>query len=243
MFNNNIDDLDNNCKQLLDLLNSNDLATRSQQIDLVYEIYDSGNDVHVQLLSVLLYRHSDLDIQMSAVDGLIFELLLESRNNNISDSINILLPNGIVELKSAHHIDYLPLQKLLVNKQFQKADTVTHRLLCNLSQITGHHSRNWLYFTDVGRLPVVDLLTIDSLWQIHSGGLFGLSVQKSIWLSTNSNWDKFWAKIGWKVNNVNCRYPHEFVWSIDAPAGHLPLCNQLRGVQVLAALFNHPAFL
>nr|YP_009313829.1 Hypothetical protein ycf53 [Hommersandiophycus borowitzkae]SCW22083.1 Hypothetical protein ycf53 [Hommersandiophycus borowitzkae] len=244
MFNlTNIDDLDDNCKILLDMLNENDIIPQSQQSDLVYEIYDRGGEYHVQLLSILLHRYYDVSIQINSIDGLVFELLLQSNNSKVSHEMKTRLSCGIVDLKSDFDIDYLPLQKLLLSKQFQKADALTHVLFCSLSQITGNHSRNWLYFTDIMRLPSVDLHTIDQLWQIHSGGLFGLSVQKRIWLSTNSNWESFWAKIGWKVNDINCRYPQEFIWNIDAPAGHLPLFNQLRGVQVLAALFQHPAFL
>nr|YP_009314441.1 Hypothetical protein ycf53 [Liagoropsis maxima]SCW22695.1 Hypothetical protein ycf53 [Liagoropsis maxima] len=238
-----MDDLDENFQTLLTLLSLNDDALRSQQLSLVNQIYNSGCNTHNQLLSVLLSRYFDDSIEVNCIDGLIFELLLKSRDDDINSMLKQNLPHGIVPLKSDIDIDYFPLQQLLVAKQFQQADKLTQVLLCNLSQLLGQHKRQWLYFTDICILPIVDLRTIDKLWQVHSEGLFGLSVQRSIWLSTNSNWEKFWTKIGWKVNNVSCRYPQEFTWNITAPAGHLPLFNQLRGVQVLAALFAHPAWI
>jgi hypothetical protein len=61
-------------------------------------------------------------------------------------------------------------------------------------------------------------------------------------LYNNKNWDKFWHAIGWKINKRNIRYPQEFIWNNNAPKGHLPLFNQIRGVQVLASLFVHPAW-
>nr|YP_009313625.1 Hypothetical protein ycf53 [Helminthocladia australis]SCW21879.1 Hypothetical protein ycf53 [Helminthocladia australis] len=236
------DNLEGKCEYLIYLINTDDVTTYSTQMDLVHEIYQVGESAQIQLLAILLDRYNAKTIIMNSVDGTIFELLLKSNNPAIKDKLNQYLSNGIVKLISDYDINYLPLQKLLLCKQFQKADMLTQSLLCNLSQKAGHHNRPWLYFTDVRSLPTVDLRTIDQLWQVHSEGLFGLSVQKRIWLSTNSNWERFWTKIGWKVNNVSCRYPQEFIWNMTAPEGHLPLFNQLRGVQVLAALFDHPAF-
>nr|YP_010873094.1 hypothetical protein ycf53 [Nemalion vermiculare]WGV34366.1 hypothetical protein ycf53 [Nemalion vermiculare] len=221
---------------------SGNSSLKSQQFALIHEIYSTGYNGQKQLLSVLLSRQDDPFVQISDVDGLIFELLRESKYNSILNDLNKFLASGIVALNSAVGIDYSPLQQLLVTKQFQSADKLTQVLLCNLSQVNGRHDRKWLYFTDISLMPTTDLLTIDKLWQVHSQGLFGLSVQRDIWLSTNSDWETFWSKIGWKVNNVNCRYPNEFVWNVTAPPGHLPLFNQLRGVQVLAALFTHPAW-
>nr|YP_009315058.1 Hypothetical protein ycf53 [Titanophycus setchellii]SCW23513.1 Hypothetical protein ycf53 [Titanophycus setchellii] len=238
----NVENLDDDCKELLDLLNKSDLNLSEQKINLINKIYHKDKGLHHQLLSILLYRYYDSNTVLGTIDSFVFELLGNSDSPIINDEISKHFPQGIVNLRSEYGIDYLPLQKLLVTKSFQEADTLTHLLLCQLSQIIGNHTRQWLYFTDINRFPCADLHTIDQLWQIHSGGLFGLSVQKRIWLSSGSDWEIFWSKIGWKVDNVNCRYPQGFVWNINAPEGHLPLFNQLRGVQVLAALFEHPAF-
>ena len=74
---------------------------------------------------------------------------------------------------------------------------------------------------------------------MYSRGKFGFSIQRKIWLTHQCKWNLFWQTIGWTKQDIPCRYPTEFIWTIDAPKGHLPLFNQLRGVQVLSALFNH----
>jgi hypothetical protein len=47
--------------------------------------------------------------------------------------------------------------------------------------------------------------------------------------------------LGWKDGGLWTRYPGSFQWSIDAPEGHMPLVNQLRGVRLMDALLRHPA--
>lgn len=146
-----------------------------------------------------------------------------------------------VPLDSERQIDYAPLQQLLAEQQFEAADTLTRELLCQLGG-EGAVARKWLYFTEVDNIPVTDLQTIDRLWVAYSDGKFGFSVQRKLWLGTGKNWDKLWPKMGWKNGNSWTRYPQGFTWSLDAPKGHLPLSNQLRGVRVIAALFAHPAW-
>nr|YP_009314852.1 Hypothetical protein ycf53 [Scinaia undulata]SCW23307.1 Hypothetical protein ycf53 [Scinaia undulata] len=231
-----------NCQRLCELFQSDDSYAKRRQLDLVDKIFSMGQKGQNELLSLLLDRYDYKNNQIDCVDGLIFELLSGSDDINIRNILENRIGGTIIPLKSVMGIDYKPLQHLLVTKQFQEADQLTQLTLCTLAQASNDHTRSWLYFTDIANMPAVDLFTVDRLWQVHSRGLFGLSIQRQIWLSTNSNWEKFWHKIGWKVNNANCRYPQDFIWNITAPAGHLPLFNQLRGVQVLAALFEHPAW-
>ncbi len=147
----------------------------------------------------------------------------------------------IVLLKSERNIDYTSLETLLKAQDFQAADKVTLEKLCELAGIEAGQ-RNWLYFTEVENFPVTDLQTIDRLWLNYSEGKFGFSVQREIWLSLGKNWEKLWPKIGWKSGNNWTRYPHQFIWDLSAPKGHLPLSNQLRGVRVMASLLSHPAW-
>ena len=102
-----------------------------------------------------------------------------------------------------------------------------------------NNKKNWLYFTDIQFLPKQDLFILDKLWKIYSKGKFGFSIQKKIWVYNNKKWDKFWEKINWISNGVMRRYPNDFVWTVDAPEGHLPLFNQLRGTQTLSYLFRN----
>jgi len=149
---------------------------------------------------------------------------------------------GIVLLKSERNIDYTELEQLLQAQDFQAADHLTLRLLCELAGSEARQ-RKWLYFTEVENFPITDLQTINNLWLNYSEGKFGFSIQREMWLSLGKKWDKFWPKIGWKAGNNWTRYPHEFIWDLSAaPKGHLPLSNQLRGVRVIASLLSHPAW-
>lgn len=150
-------------------------------------------------------------------------------------------PTGVVPLRSERSLDYQPLQQLLARQQFQAADQLTLELLCQLAGPTAIR-RKWLYFTEVDSFPIPDLQTINQLWWVHSEGKFGFSVQRQLWLAVGQNWEALWPKIGWKSGNKWTRYPQEFTWDLSAPKGHLPLSNQLRGVQVLNALLLHPAW-
>ena len=38
------------------------------------------------------------------------------------------------------------------------------------------------------------------------------------------------------------KWPAEFTYTTDAPKGHLPLTNCLRGTQLFKAILEHPAF-
>ncbi len=152
-----------------------------------------------------------------------------------------LYPQGIVPLRSDAGVDYQDLQQLLVTQQWLEADKLNNLKLC---EVAGEASllRKWIYFTEVSGLPIADLQTINALWVAHSGGKFGYSVQREIWLAAGKDWERFWPKLNWKDGFVWTRYPGAFVWTLDAPRGHLPLTNQLRGVQAMNALMNHPAW-
>lgn len=156
-------------------------------------------------------------------------------NNNLDEKIKRLNNDSI--------IDYCPLQKLLIQKKFQEADKLTQNYLCQLAKnYGGAKQRKWLYFTDISLLPSKDLYIIDLLWRSYSDNRFGFSIQRKIWLANNSNWQILWEKIGWTNQGVMKRYPEEFLWHTNAPQGHLPLFNQLRGKQTLNALFEHIAW-
>nr|YP_009295864.1 hypothetical protein Schim_118 [Schimmelmannia schousboei]AOM64799.1 hypothetical protein Schim_118 [Schimmelmannia schousboei] len=210
-----------------------------KQLDLIQQILGKGEVGQKALLDILIDRHLDKTQELVLLDGILFEFLISINIDKIQNSLTTYFPNGLVELKSSLKIDYQPLQELLISQQFQAADKLTQIHLCTLAGLNNSNSRNWLYFTDIALLPSEDLATIDLLWRIYSRGKFGFSVQRKIWLANDCNWEKLWNSIGWKHNGVACRYPEEFIWEINAPKGHLPLFNQLRGVQVLLALFQH----
>nr|YP_009257455.1 hypothetical chloroplast RF53 [Coeloseira compressa]ANH09538.1 hypothetical chloroplast RF53 [Coeloseira compressa] len=219
------------------LLRANSL---NQQLDLIDNIMTEGIFGQEALLNFLIKRLKIDKLEPSHIDGLLFQVLNKTNFNIIKKRLNFNFNSGIVEFSSELTLDYSDLQKLLIAQNFQQADKITQSYLCTLASLELQDSkkRNWLYFTDIIKIPLSDLYTIDTLWRVYSGGKFGFSVQKRIWYSCNSNWEKLWYKIGWKKAGVACRYPSEFIWTLNAPDGHLPLFNQLRGVQSLNALFN-----
>jgi len=211
-----------------------------KNIDLMIK---SSQDVHKELIKILKKRLIINNIETTVLDGLIFRKLIEKKNHHINLELNTLFPKGIINLKSSLKTDYQPLQELLINKEFQEADQLTQALLCKLTPLNKNNKRKWLYFTDIPLIPSNDLFIIDLLWKVYSNGKFGFSIQRKIWQKQNYDWDKFLDKVGWVKCGIMKRYPQEFAWTINAPQGHLPLFNQLRGKQVIYYLFKHIAWL
>ena len=138
--------------------------------------------------------------------------------------------------------DYSPLQQYLLNESFEDADRFTS---AKLRELAGEKAvkRGYVYFSEVESIPVIDLSTLNKLWIVYSRGKFGFTVQAKILDSVGGRYDKLWPRIGWKKNGIWTRYPSAFDWSIEAPNGHMPLVNQLRGVRLMDSLLNHQALI
>lgn len=210
-----------------------------QQLYWIHQICIDDTTGQEALLNLLINRRIIKNIDISCLDGVLFEILYHSKQKTIQKSLNNYFTDGLVQFNSQRSIDYQYLQNLLIKHDFQGADSFTHVLLCKLVGLDKNSRRNWLYFTDISLISSDDLQVIDLIWRIYSRDKFGFSKQRQIWLANNCNWEKLWSKIEWKREGVARRYPSEFIWNINAPQGHLPLFNQLRGVQTLSALFNH----
>lgn len=208
------------------------------QQQTIQQLANLGNDGAQVLMDFLLQRRPQLP---TWIDGTAYQALRSSDWVQVKDFLQANFPAGIVPLKSEGGIDYAQLQQLLINQDFQAADKLTLRLLCELAGDLAVQ-RKWLYFTEVERFSIADLQTIDTLWLVYSEGKFGFSVQREIWLAVGKNWEKLWSQIDWKNGNNWTRYPDEFTWNLTAPRGHLPLSNQLRGVRTIAALLSHLAW-
>lgn len=52
-------------------------------------------------------------------------------------------------------------------------------------------------FAEVKFIAEQDLQTIDALWKAASGGKFGYSVQREVWLQQSKYWSRFFKKIDW----------------------------------------------
>lgn len=207
------------------------------RLSLIDEIIKQGDNGYQFLREFLLNENTEV----TPLKGLIYQTLKETNINENQEFLQSNFPQGLVKLKSEKNIDYKELSNLLIEKKYQEADTLTRVKLCELA---GESAiiRKWVYFTEIERMPVTDLETIDLLWQTYSEGKFGYQIQRKLWLSLGKDYIQLWTKLKWKNGNKWTKYPQEFIWSLDAPMGHLPLSNQLRGVRVIDALFNHPAW-
>ena len=173
------------------------------------------------------------------VAGFILQLIHKTDDNFIKNNLNC---EDLSWFNASSEIgfDYSPLQQYLLNESFEDADRFTSS---KLRELAGEKAvkRGYVYFSEVELIPTIDLSTLDKLWIVYSRGKFGFSVQAKILDSVGGRYDKLWPRIGWKKDGVWTRYPKAFNWSIEAPNGHMPLVNQLRGVRLMDALLNHQA--
>jgi hypothetical protein len=147
---------------------------------------------------------------------------------------------GWLAVSSAAGIDYAGLQNHLMRQEFEAADRLTSE---SLRQLAGEEAvrRGYVFYSEVAAMPAVDLETLDRLWLVYSQGRFGFSVQGRLLRACGGQWERLWPRLGWKLDGRWTRYPGSFSWSLEAPDGHMPLVNQLRGVRLMDALLTHPA--
>ena len=223
-------------KYVADLLDRLRSESMRNQFQIMQEL--AAIEAGIEALMAFL---SDRTSAPSPIDGRAIQLLQAANLPKAQDFLRSKFPQGLVVSQSERGIDYSDLQALLVQQDFQAADRLTLEKMCELTGDLAFQ-RKWLYFTEVAKLPIGDLQTIDRLWRIYSEGKFGFSVQRELWLGTGKNWEALWSVIGWKSGNTWTRYPQGFTWDLTAPRGHLPLSNQLRGVRVISSLLSHSAW-
>tara|TARA_Y100000991_G_C21892548_1_gene314431 strand:+ start:29 stop:763 length:735 start_codon:yes stop_codon:yes gene_type:complete len=141
---------------------------------------------------------------------------------------------------SEQNINYDELQLKLLEQKFEDADRLTSKYLRMLAGKLAE-KRGYVFYSEVNKMSGTDLQTIDRLWSIYSTGKFGFSIQAKILNSVENKYELLWPKIGWKNDGYWTRYPNSFSWSLDAPEGHMPLINQLRGVRLMDSILRHPA--
>jgi hypothetical protein len=170
--------------------------------------------------------------------GTLIQLLL-AEDDALAQGFRQRFPEGWLAITSASGINYAPLQLALMEQRYEEADRLTSE---HLRQLAGADAvnRGYVYYSEVPPIPSVDLESIDRLWVVFSQGRFGFSVQIKLLRSLSGRWDQLWPRLGWKQGGVWTRYPSAFTWSLEAPEGHLPLVNQLRGVRLMDALLSHP---
>ena len=141
---------------------------------------------------------------------------------------------------SEANINYNELQLKLLEQKFEDADRLTSSFLRKLAGKLAEN-RGYVFYSEVNNMSCTDLQSIDRLWCIYSNGKFGFSTQAKILKSVGKNYELLWPKIGWKNDGYWTRYPNAFNWSLEAPEGHMPLINQLRGVRLMDSILRHPA--
>lgn len=147
-----------------------------------------------------------------------------------------------VELVSEMGIDYNELKELFEADEWKKADDWTRATLIKLAGEDAEE-RDWVYFSEVPTIPDADLTTLDALWRAYSGGRYGYSVQRRIWVKCKRDYAKFFKQIDWTFgeNNKYRHWPEDFLYQKDAASGHFPLTSALRGTQLMEKIFEHPA--
>jgi len=168
--------------------------------------------------------------------GWILQVLKKYKPNFFENDIY----NNWFHTNSAVNLKYKDLQLNLLKQNFEEADRLTSSYLRKLAGKVAEN-RGYVFYSEVKNIPSEDLDTIDRLWNIYSQGKFGFSNQAKLLKTVGKRYDLLWPKIGWKKDGIWTRYPSSFCWSLDAPDGHMPLVNQLRGVRLMDSILRHPS--
>lgn len=171
--------------------------------------------------------------------GALIQLLLED-NDELSASFRSRHPDGWLRTPSEQGIDHGPLQHQLMDQNFEVADRLTSEVLRRLAGAEAVR-RGYVYYSEVESMGGSDLVSLDRLWTVYSRARFGFSVQARLLRAQGGRWERLWPRLGWKSDGRWTRYPSAFTWTLEAPEGHMPLINQLRGVRLMDALLAHPA--
>ncbi len=220
-------------KDLIKQFSMGSLRQRRRLIQLVEERSNELLDIGPTLLD-------DFD---PAGDNWSVGWILQVFNRKHPEYLKKLLaskPVGWFSVASEKGLDYALLQKSLLEEKFENADRITSSCLRELAGLDAV-KRGYVFFSEVNSIATTDLETLDRLWIAYSQGRFGFSIQARLLDSLNGRYDMLWPRIGWKQEGIWTRYPNSFNWSLEAPEGHMPLVNQLRGVRLMDALLNHQA--
>lgn len=171
--------------------------------------------------------------------GTLIQLVCGADDPAAATALRARYPQGWLAVASGVGIDYGPLQQALMLEAFEAADRLTSE---HLRQLAGPAAvaRGYVYYSEVSAMAAADLESLDRLWVCYSRGRFGFSVQGRLLQACDGRWERLWPRLGWKQAGLWTRYPGSFTWSHEAPEGHMPLVNQLRGVRLMDALLQHP---
>ena len=149
---------------------------------------------------------------------------------------------------------YRELVTYLANGRWKEADQETSELMLKAAGEEAE-KRQYLKLEEIRNFPCEDLRILDHLWVTFSGGKFGFSVQKNIWVEVGGKLDfgkdveaardayeKMSDRNGWRVNTSYIGYS-DVTFNTKAPIGHLPFgrygvdgLGELRGVLGVSSL-------
>jgi hypothetical protein len=115
---------------------------------------------------VIIYCQDELGTSILVNTFLIF----------VSHSNTHINPYSHIRWQQHHLLDNAPLERY-----FKRRTNITSQFTRDaLIVLAGSKAkgRDFVYFTEVKRIPSTDLATIERLWNKFSGGKFGYSVQK-----------------------------------------------------------------
>lgn len=154
---------------------------------------------------------------------------------------------------------YHQLETYMVEGDWREADQYNYRVMI---QVLGKCFGDYFTGEDLITFPCVDLLRIDGLWVRHSGGKFGFSVQKEIYVQCGGELDgeyseqpfvRFIQAVGWckegamqydslsqLVEDEAVRGYEEFIFSSEKSGlGHLPLISRWRDDESCVCILSH----
>ncbi|MFM7877038.1 MAG: GUN4 domain-containing protein [Microcystis panniformis] len=140
---------------------------------------------------------------------------------------------------------FTQLETYLKNGQWREADEETAQLMLLIAK---REDEGWLDEESINNFPCEELRTIDKLWVDNSGGKFGFSVQKKVWLDCGGvpgkyNWDvykKFANQVGWRRRGDWLSYDELTFYYEEVEHAHLPAwwqSGQRRGLMGRAVSF------
>ena len=228
-----LQDKNNSIENITDLVNSFFEANQRKRKSLIKKIESSADS---------LFEVADTFLKESErggddwANGWILQVLKMYRPEFFENDIY----NKWFLTYTEKEINFDKLQLNLLEQNFEEADRLTSSILRELAGKVAE-KRGYVFYSEVKNMSGKDLETIDRLWKIYSQGKFGFSIQAKLLKSVGKRYDLLWPRIGWKKDGIWTRYPSAFSWSLDAPDGHMPLVNQLRGVRLMDSILRHPS--
>ena len=228
-----LQDKNNSIENITDLVNSFVESNQRKRKSLIKKIESSADS---------LFEVADTFLKESErggddwANGWILQVLKMHRPEFFENDIY----NKWFLTYTEREINFDKLQLNLLEQNFEEADRITSSILRELAGKVAE-KRGYVFYSEVKNMSGKDLETIDRLWKIYSQGKFGFSIQAKLLKSVGKRYDLLWPRIGWKKDGIWTRYPSAFSWSLDAPDGHMPLVNQLRGVRLMDSILRHPS--